>query len=252
MNCAGGDDSERCEFIASGEKGAHRAAATRRWTASADCTIEDVEALMQVFCDFDGTITQRDTIVFLTEELGAGPEFRSQALQEIQSGAISVYEAIGRELATVTATWPEASQRLLEEIEIDPAFPEFVEWCRSRGWPLVVVSSGIEAVLQLYLRDLDVPLYAHPVEFSPDGWVYRRRADVNKESLLKAARKKPGEIVYVGDGTSDVQVIPYVDRLFAKAYLADYCSKNRIVYERFQTFRDVQRRLGRLAVGEGR
>ncbi len=227
--------------------GAGRRPSTKRRRGRAT---EDGEVLRQVFCDFDGTITQRDTIVFLTEELGGGPRFRKQALQDIHTGAISVYEAIGRELATVTASWQEASEKLLKEIAIDPAFPEFVEWCRSRGWPLAVVSSGIEAVLHLYLGELDVPLYAHPVEFSRDGWVYRRRADVNKESLLRAARKEPGEIVYVGDGTSDVQVLPYVDRLFAKAYLADYCRTNGIDFEPFETFRDVQRRLGRLAIGE--
>ena len=34
--------------------------------------------MLHVFCDFDGTITEPDTLRFLTERLGAGPEYYRQ------------------------------------------------------------------------------------------------------------------------------------------------------------------------------
>lgn len=56
---------------------------------------------MQIFCDFDGTITNRDSIVFLTEEFGGGEAFRLEVLDDIKTGRMNIFEAIERELATV-------------------------------------------------------------------------------------------------------------------------------------------------------
>ena len=69
--------------------------------------------MLQIFSDFDGTITNRDSIVFLTETFGAGPNLRNDIFEQIKSGELTVYEAIERELATVTVPWEEAE--LLDE-----------------------------------------------------------------------------------------------------------------------------------------
>ena len=98
---------------------------------------------MRIFCDFDGTITNRDSIVFLTEEFGEGVEFRVQILEEIKSGRVEVFEAIERELATVKVDWESAVERLSESVFMDPTFPGFVDWCKENDIPLTVVSSGM-------------------------------------------------------------------------------------------------------------
>ena len=41
--------------------------------------------MLRVFCDFDGTITNLDSIVFLTERFGGGPDFRESILSKIVS-----------------------------------------------------------------------------------------------------------------------------------------------------------------------
>lgn len=201
---------------------------------------------MQIFVDFDGTITSRDSIVYLTETFGGGPEYRKQVLRRIETGEIAVFEAIEEELATVRVSWEEAARHLKEQITVDPHFPSFLAWCRARGYPVQVVSSGIEQVVEWMIGPLQVPFSAHPVQIAPEGWVYRRREESDKVTILKQARGQ-GEIVYVGDGTSDVAVLPYVDFLFAKSYLARYCSREGIVYFPFEDFRDVQRGLEELA-----
>lgn len=194
---------------------------------------------LQIFVDFDGTITSRDSIVYLTETWGGGPDFRRQILGRIEEGSLSVFEAIEQELATVRVGWEEAAEDLRKSISVDPEFGPFVEWCRGEGHPVVVLSSGIEQVVSLFIGHLGVPYFAHPVRITDDGWFYRRDPSSDKVAILKASRRRE-PVVYVGDGTSDVAVLPYVDVLFAKSYLERYCRRNSIPFFPFETFRDVR------------
>lgn len=194
---------------------------------------------LQIFVDFDGTITSRDSIVYLTEKWGAGPSFRQQIRRQIKAGALSVFQAIEQELATVRIGWREAARDLEENISVDPEFAPFVEWCRQEGHPIRVVSSGIEPVVSHFIGHLDVPFVAHPVRITENGWFYKRDPDSDKVEILKETRQQ-GPIAYVGDGNSDVAVVPYVDILFAKSDLASYCRRRSIAFRPFESFRDVR------------
>jgi HAD superfamily phosphoserine phosphatase-like hydrolase len=198
--------------------------------------------MLQVFCDFDGTITSRDSIVFLTEYFGAGTKYRVEILDAIKSGSLTVTEAIQRELATVKVTWEEAKAALQDNISIDPSFPGFVQWCKEQGHALTVVSSGMKPVVDLFVGDLGIPRFAHSVDPSPQGWCYTREKENDKEVILGAARNN-GSLVYIGDGTSDVAAIPFADTLFAKSYLADYCNRNEIEFFPYDSFDDVRQTL---------
>ena len=199
--------------------------------------------MISVFCDFDGTITSHDSIVFLTERFGGGHAFRSGARSRIKSGEWSVFEAIEHELATVTISWEEAVQVLKANIKVDAFFGEFVAWCHKRSLRIQVVSSGMRPVVELFVGHLGLEIYAHPVTISPQGWHYQPDPDVMKVPVLEEGRRHTERLIYVGDGTSDVCAIPYVDDLFAKRYLAEYCDANGVPYIPFDTFADVQQRL---------
>jgi len=200
--------------------------------------------MIRIYCDFDGTITDRDTIVFLTERFGAGPEFRRKIVDRISNGEISVFEAVRRELETVHADWDTAVAALREAVHMDPYFEAFVAWCRSQGWEPAVVSSGMEPVVRLFLGHLKLPTAAHRVTPSPDGWRYEMVPEADKERIL-ASLPAGDFVVYVGDGTSDVSVIPYVDLLFAKRgrYLDRWCKRHGVAAQSFESFREVREHL---------
>ena len=198
--------------------------------------------MLQVFCDFDGTITSRDSIVFLTEYFGGGTRYRMDILEGIKAGTITVTEAIQKELETVKVSWDEARAALEANITVDPSFPEFVGWCREKGYPLKVVSSGMIPVVDFFIGDLGLERFAHPVEISADGWRYRRNRQYDKTVILAAAKNET-PLVYVGDGTSDVAAIPYADILFAKSYLAEYCESHGVGFRPYTSFEDVRRAL---------
>ena len=195
--------------------------------------------MAQIFCDFDGTITNQDSIIFLTEQFGAGPEYRHAARQAIKEGRLSVYEAVRQELATVRITWEEAATALKSAISVDPTFLGFVRWCRTIGHSLVIVSAGMEPVIDLFIGHLNLPVFAQSLKVTRKGWEYQKLSD--KEKILSAARKD-GALIHIGDGTSDVAAIPYADLLLAKtgSYLEDYCKTHRTPFVPFEDFDDVR------------
>jgi 2-hydroxy-3-keto-5-methylthiopentenyl-1-phosphate phosphatase len=204
---------------------------------------------MRIYCDFDGTITNRDSIVFLTEYFGGGSEFREEVLAAIKEGSMSVFEAIRLEMATVKTSWENAAAVLREKIQVDPTFGNFVKWTRKSGFDLTVLSSGMEPVIELFLKDFQVPFRGHRVLPLETGWVYERNPEHDKERILKLAKESiEGDIVFIGDGTSDLSAIPYADLLFAREgfYLSEYCQAESIPHMTFVNFSDIQEKLEKL------
>ena len=195
--------------------------------------------MWQVFCDFDGTITNRDSIVFLTERFGAGTGFRRDIVEAFKQGRLTITELIEQELGTVRATWEQAEAALKANISVDPSFPEFVDWCRKNGHSLTVLSSGMMPVLDLFIGDMGIPRFAHSVDISPQGWRYHRNKANDKEVILEKA-KKEGSLIYIGDGTSDVSAIPFAEILFAKSFLAEYCNDHEVDFFPYESFDDVR------------
>ena len=99
---------------------------------------------LQIYTDFDGTITDRDSIVLLVEEFGEGERLRYDLLKEFENGNLSPAQVIEGELASVRVPWEEAASGLQSQIRVDPFFPAFVDWCKEEEIPLCVLSSGLD------------------------------------------------------------------------------------------------------------
>ncbi len=153
--------------------------------------------MLQIFSDFDGTITSRDSIVFLTEEFGGGPNFRHDILGQIKSRELTVYEAIKRELATVTVSWEEAAQALKKHIHVDPSFSMFVRWCRRENYLLSVLSSGIKPVVSLFIGESGVPFFAHRVEMTATGGTIEETNRPRRRASCRGSRG-PGKSSTLG------------------------------------------------------
>ena len=197
---------------------------------------------MRIFTDFDGTITDRDSIVLLVQEFGGGDGYRRDLLSEFEAGTLSAAEVIAEEIASVDASWDEVATCLQQKVRVDPTFPGFVNWCREFSIPLCVVSSGLEQIIDFMIGDLGVPVVAHTARIDGRSWRYFRRPESEKESVVRAAGESD-EVTFIGDGISDICVLPHVDRVFAKRYLAKYCRKRGIDYFPYDTFQEVRNRL---------
>ena len=197
---------------------------------------------MRIYTDFDGTITDRDSIVLLVQEFGGGDGYRRDLLSEFENGTLSAAQVIAEEIASVDASWEEVTACLEQSVRVDPTFPEFVNWCRESSIPLCVVSSGLEQIIAFMIGDLGVPVVAHTARIDGRSWRYHRRPESEKESVVREA-SEADEITFIGDGISDICVLPHVARVFAKRYLEKYCRKRGIDFLPYDTFRDVRNRL---------
>jgi 2-hydroxy-3-keto-5-methylthiopentenyl-1-phosphate phosphatase len=192
---------------------------------------------VRLVLDFDGTVTERDTLDLVLSEFGVA-EVYERAEAELDAGRMTLNEVISAEFATVTAPLDEVVAYVVEHARVRPGFADLA---RERH-PLVVSSGFHELIEPVLEREgvLDaVELRANRVDPRPDGWRVRFRVaetcDVCGEPC-KRADLPPGEIVYAGDGHSDYCAALAADRVYATGSLARYLDERGVVFEPLTDF----------------
>jgi 2-hydroxy-3-keto-5-methylthiopentenyl-1-phosphate phosphatase len=199
-----------------------------------------------VFIDFDGTIVPGDA----TDMLFSG--FCDPAWLEIEAdwkaGRIGSRECMARQVDLIRAT-PEDYDALLETVDVDPAFPAFVELCRSRGIAMTVVSDGLDRTIAAVLRraGIDLPFFANRLDYLGDKrWRLsfpNSRSDCRSLSgnckcqFPEAAR---GSVhVMIGDGRSDFCVAGRVDLVVSKSALTQHCDQTGLPHHPVSGFAEI-------------
>jgi len=207
-------------------------------------------ARLHVFCDFDGTITEEDTLVFLALRLGGGPDDFRESERLLRERRLAPREVIARNVGGIRAPFVEAAAVLQAEVGIDPAFAPFARWCAERGIPLTVLSAGFEEIVALYLPPSEFPaLEVRANRFRPGSWECRFRDTSpfghDKAAAVREARRRGRQAIVVGDGSSDEEPAAAADLVFARRghSLADHCRRHSISCEEYETFGDVLRAL---------
>jgi 2-hydroxy-3-keto-5-methylthiopentenyl-1-phosphate phosphatase len=208
---------------------------------------------LAVFTDFDGTITDRDTLVFLCERLGGGGARVREVNERLRrDGSISLRQEIAANMRSIRAPFADAVRLLRAHVRIDPTFPAFVAWCAALGIPLAVLSAGFEEIVRLYLAADAFPgVEVRANTLHPDerkGWqcVFRDGTAFghDKAAAVRAAQVAGRRVVFIGDGISDHGPAEAADDVFAKHQLAVWCRGRGIPCHEFRSFADVQAALG--------
>jgi 2,3-diketo-5-methylthio-1-phosphopentane phosphatase len=206
---------------------------------------------LHVFSDFDGTITETDTLVFLTTRLGGGPRMVEAIGRLIGEGKLSLRDAIAAEMRSIRKPFVEAERLLREEIRIDAGFAPLARWCGGKKIPLTVLSAGFHQIIDLFISRDEFPnleILANHIQPNEEvGWqcLFRDGTDWghDKASHLKEARRRGEFVIFIGDGLSDHAAAEAADEVFAKHSLAEYCRRRRINCHEYQTFNEILRRL---------
>jgi len=203
---------------------------------------------LHIYSDFDGTITEKDTLIFLAENLGGGPQMVEALGRLIREGKISLRDGIAAEMRSIRAPFVEAVTLLRENVALDPGFPRFAKWCAEEQLPLTILSAGFKEIIDLFLPSEDyreVEIIANSLQ--PDetrGWQCSFLDETpfghDKSEVLRAARKSKSYVAFIGDGLSDRAPAQIADEVFAKHSLAEYCQANGIVHHEFGTFDEVR------------
>jgi 2-hydroxy-3-keto-5-methylthiopentenyl-1-phosphate phosphatase len=204
---------------------------------------------IEIYCDFDGTITIGDTTDELLEAL-ADPAW-VEIEKRWEKGEIGSRDCMAQQVALIRGGWG-AVQKVLDKVEIEPTFPKFASWCRRVGIPLRIVSDGLDRAIQYLLAREKIRVdfvWANRLQEGEDGafsllFPYSVSnkvcsSGVCKCNLLESKRGAPLRVV-IGDGRSDFCWAPEADLLFAKSKLAQHCAQEKIEYHQFDDFLSIK------------
>jgi len=206
---------------------------------------------LHIFSDFDGTITEKDTLVFLATNLGGGPKMVEAIGRLIVEGKLSLRDAIAAEMRSIRKPFADAEKLLREQVRIDSGFVPFARWLEQKKIPLTVLSAGFHQFIDLFISRGEFPHLEilanniHPNEET--GWQceFRDRTEWghDKAKPLKEARRRGEYVIFIGDGLSDQAAAEAADEVFAKHSLAEYCRERGINCREYQTFTEILRQL---------
>jgi 2-hydroxy-3-keto-5-methylthiopentenyl-1-phosphate phosphatase len=203
---------------------------------------EETSGYPQLVVDWDGTVTEVDSLHLVLEEFGDKGIYH--AVEERLGRKLTLHEVIALEFETVTAPLDEVVGWVLENVVVRKGFAEFAKSRR----PLVV-SSGFHELIEPVLEreGIEVELRANRLDPRPDGWrvLFRNQAPcpVCGEPCKRADVAGLGDFAFVGDGYSDRCVSLAATRVFARDGLARYLDGLGHPYDPFTDFDEIAARL---------
>jgi 2-hydroxy-3-keto-5-methylthiopentenyl-1-phosphate phosphatase len=200
-----------------------------------------------IFSDFDGTITETDTLVFLATRLGGGAQMVEAIGRLIGEGNLSLRDGIAAEMRSIRKPFTEAERLLREEVRIDPGFAPLARRLGEKKIPLTVLSAGFHQIIDLFIsRDEfpDLEILANNLRPNEEiGWQCEFRDGTDwghdKARPLDEARRRGEYVIFIGDGVSDQAAAEAADEVFAKHALAEYCRERGINCHEYQSFNDI-------------
>jgi HAD superfamily phosphoserine phosphatase-like hydrolase len=188
--------------------------------------------------DWDGTVTETDTLHMTIERFGDVDVFH--AMEGQLGRRLTLREVIASEMATITAPLEDVVAWLLEHVRVRAGFAGLV----AAHDPLIVSAGFHELISPILAREgVEARVVANTLEIDPSGWraVFApgTTCSVCGEECKRAAVAHLPRFAYVGDGISDRCVSLAAERLFARAGLARYLDGLGTPYLPFDDLRDV-------------
>jgi len=209
-----------------------------------------MESALRFFCDFDGTITKQDSLKLVLDRF-ASPTWRSFE-KAIHLGSLPEVIALQKMMDLMRADFQEVLSFVLDQVEIDSTFAEFLDWTREHSGEVFILSGGfIEFIRPLLRREgLDeIPVFANSISVEAGRWKvmprqFRRLCETQTHCKCASAEQiqasDPGRLsYYIGDGHTDFCPARRFDLCFAKSALAEKLSSENMHFAKFENFGDV-------------
>lgn len=201
---------------------------------------------ISMYVDFDGTIAPDEPTDALFDRF-ADPAWR-EIEAEWQKGSMSSRDCMQRQISLLRAT-PQDVDAFLSGVKIDPDFGEFVDICHRMDMRIVVISDGLDRVIETALRSagISLPYYANRMVWQGgDRWKLEfpyARPDCDRDmGNCKCSHRRvvPGGIdVLVGDGRSDFCIARRSSFVLAKGALAVECKRAGVSHLPIRNFADA-------------
>lgn len=212
---------------------------------------------MLIICDFDGTVTARDTNSALARRFA--PDAYADVEGRLASRELTLREVLSAEFSSVTVGLDRVLEEALE-IPFRDGFEQFLDAADAQGAHVVLLSSGFRQVIEPMLAREGlagrIDLLANDIELDEDGgriaWRELPTCELCGEpckrhdvARLRREHAADGETVaFVGDGMSDRCGAESADVVLARDGLARYLDERDAPYEPWDDFHDVADVLG--------
>lgn len=208
-------------------------------------SISDI--VWHVICDFDGTISLKDTTDTLLNQF-AHPDWEKIELQWEQ-GLIGSKQCMQQQIALLDMT-EQQLLHCLDQIKIDPNFVKLVDLLEKQQVKISVVSDGLDLVIQHILKQNQLDHLAivanHLEQKNATNWElsfpYSDIACNSQSGTCKckvAQQYNREKIILIGDGRSDFCLAEQADYVFAKKSLIDHCVSKNINHHPFEDFAQI-------------
>ncbi len=214
------------------------------------------EKVFKIFVDFDGTISQRDIGEEMFLKFG-DPEEARRIIEKWINLEITSVDTWTQLCATIKNFDENKFDEFLSEIDIDPTFKPFVEYCNKNNFEIFILSDGLDYYIKRILEReglSHIKTYTNKLTFNEDKLI--PEFPHTDEECKQCANCKRNHVInhsadddytiYIGDGYSDACPVQYCDFIFAKKSLLKFCELNRISFSPYKNFNDVRRKLDAL------
>jgi 2-hydroxy-3-keto-5-methylthiopentenyl-1-phosphate phosphatase len=199
--------------------------------------------------DFDGTITMED-VSFLLLDTYVGSIWR-EYLKEYTSGKIPVGAFNKKVFGMMRADRKTMTDLVLtsDRVKIRPGFKELMDYCKRKELKVVIVSNGLTFYIEAILEKLNVnglDIYAAENVFFPGGLKVRyvgpdgKEMEAGfKEAYTEMLCRQGYNVIYMGNGISDIYPSRRAKCVFATADLLERCKEEKLKCYPFKDFHDV-------------
>lgn len=201
-----------------------------------------------IFCDFDGTITKEDA---LNKLLRTYADSRWLEIEEMwRSQKIGSKLCLEKQVNCIDYFDENMLNDFVNEIEIDDYFIEFIEFARENNLDFSIVSDGLDLLINKVLQKYNIEninVFSNRLKIENNKLVVsfpnynencQKGAGACKCNVLNQ-NSQGREIIYIGDGISDICASKNADVIFAKGSLARYCEDKSIKYTYFDNFKTI-------------
>lgn len=209
---------------------------------------------IKVFVDFDGTITIEDIGEGIFRKFGE-TEKVNKIIEDLLNDKISSRKCWDELCKSVAPIDKLELNKFIDQLDVDPAFISFVDYCKKNSLELIVLSDGFDYYINRVFSKAGltgITYYSNKLFVDDKGKLKAEYPYYDAEYPTSANCKRNHIInhsgdddytIYIGDGNSDKDAAQYCDFIFAKNDLLKFCSKNKIGFYPFNNFDDVKNKM---------
>ncbi|MFH2035251.1 MAG: MtnX-like HAD-IB family phosphatase [Candidatus Zixiibacteriota bacterium] len=207
-----------------------------------------------IFSDFDGTFAEKDIGYRIFKHFSGG---QSDAIvKDWKAGLISHRDCLLREAELVSVSETEYYQ-FIDQFDLREGAREFYEQAVKAGIEFYLLSDGTD----LYIRHIlnknelkNIKYFANKgringhkltlglIDENPSCGRCGSCKGERIEELIRNRKPKP-QVIFIGDGLSDICALSHSDLIFARGDLLQYCRDEKMSVIAYKSFFDILNQL---------